>query len=131
LIHLVPASNSTFPAAFEPLVGSWTLSLRAGGYATDTVKAYRRAVAAFVNQLSGPRWFAVNIADMKSALESRESRPDGYQILEALDENTWCIRKQGKTRLAFYVEHGTKCESQRFKQEGAACEYFYNRLVHG
>jgi hypothetical protein len=68
---------------------------------------------------------------LKSVLEDGEFRADGYRILEAASESTWCIKKQGKTWLVFYFERGTKFELQRFKEESAACEYFYNRIVHG
>ena len=73
----------------------------------------------------------MNIVELKSVLEDREFRSDGYRILEAPGESTWCIKKQGKTWLVFYFERGTKFELQRFKEESAACEYFYNRIVHG
>ena len=72
-----------------------------------------------------------NIAELKSALEDGGFRSDGYRILEAPDECNWCIKKQGKAWLVFYFERGTKWEMQRFKDESAACEYFYNRIVHG
>lgn len=72
-----------------------------------------------------------NIVELKSALQDGGFRPDGYRILEAPDESTWCIEKRGKTWLVFYFERGTKWEIQRFKEESAACEHFYDRIVHG
>jgi hypothetical protein len=72
-----------------------------------------------------------NIVELKSALEDAGFRFDGYRVLEAPDESAWCIKKQGKTWLVFYFERGTRWEMRRFKEESVACEYFYNRIVHG
>jgi hypothetical protein len=73
----------------------------------------------------------MNIVELKTALEDGGFRSDGYRILEAPDESTWCIKKQGKTWLVFYFERGAKRDLQRFREESAACEYCYNRIVHG
>ncbi len=73
----------------------------------------------------------MNIVELKSALQNGGYSSEGYRILDASDESTWCIKKQGKTWLVFYFEHGAKRELERFKEESAACEYFYNRIVHG
>lgn len=73
----------------------------------------------------------MNITSLREILANGQQDPRGYKILEEPDENTWCLRKQGKTWLVFYFERGTKWELQRFKTESAACEYFLNRVTHG
>jgi hypothetical protein len=73
----------------------------------------------------------VDIADLRSVLAEGSYDSRGYRILDAPGEGTWCIRKQGKAWLVFYFERGTKWQLERFKTEGAACEYFLNRIVHG
>ena len=73
----------------------------------------------------------MNIAELRSALVAGNFRSDEYRILEAPDDSTWCIRKQGKTWLVFYFERGTRWELQRFKTETDACEYFYNQITNG
>lgn len=73
----------------------------------------------------------MNNSELKSLLSKGNFEPGSYRILEAPDESTWCLEKQGKTWLVFYFERGKKWELSRFKDEGIACEYFYNRIVHG
>lgn len=73
----------------------------------------------------------MDIFSLKATLSELGADPQGYRILDAPDENTWCIRKQGKAWLVFYFERGTKWELQRFKTEASACEYFLNRVTHG
>lgn len=73
----------------------------------------------------------MDISTLRSVLAEGGYDPKGYRILDAPDESTWCIRKQGKIWLVFYFERGTEWELQRFKNESSACEYFLNRVVHG
>lgn len=73
----------------------------------------------------------MDISALRAALSERGIDPNGYRILDAPGEATWCIRKQGKAWLVFYFERGTKWELQRFKTEAAACDYFFNRATHG
>jgi hypothetical protein len=73
----------------------------------------------------------VDIADLRAALVAGGYDLQGYRVLDAPGESTWCIHKQGKTWLVFYFERGSKWEMQRFKTESAACEYFFNRVAHG
>lgn len=73
----------------------------------------------------------MNIVTLRSVLAEGGYDPKGFRILDAPDESTWCIRKQGKIWLVFYFERGTKWELQRFKSEDSACEYFLNKVVHG
>jgi len=73
----------------------------------------------------------MDIAGLRVALVAGGYDPQGYRIQNMPGESTWCIRKQGKTWLVFYFERGTKWEMHRFKTESAACEYFFNRIVHG
>ncbi|MEU0569465.1 hypothetical protein ABZ297_29380 [Nonomuraea sp. NPDC005983] len=73
----------------------------------------------------------MNVLELKNALAESGVTPDRYRLLEAPDDNTWCLRRQGKAWLVFYFERGTKRDLQRFKVESIACEYFYNKLVHG
>jgi hypothetical protein len=73
----------------------------------------------------------VDISALQGALAERGVDTRAYRILDAPDEATWCIRKQGKTWRVFYFERGTKWELQQFKTEASACEYFLNRVTHG
>jgi hypothetical protein len=72
----------------------------------------------------------MNISALRATLSECGTNPQGYRVLDAPDEATWCIRKQGKIWLVFYFERGTKWELQRFKTETSACEYFLNRVSH-
>lgn len=73
----------------------------------------------------------MNINDLRVLLREKESDPAGFRILEAPDEGTWCIRKQGKAWLVFYFERGSRWELERFKTESSACEYFLDRVCRG
>jgi hypothetical protein len=73
----------------------------------------------------------MNNSELRLLLSKENFDPMSYRILENPDESTWCLERKGKTWLVFYFERGTKWELNRFKDEGAACEYFYNRIVHG
>lgn len=66
----------------------------------------------------------MDMSALRAALDKRGVDPLNYRILDAPDEATWCIRKQGKTWLVFYFERGTKWELQRFSTEASACEHF-------
>ena len=73
----------------------------------------------------------MNLAELRDRLSCEERNPADFRIQEPPGESTWCIKKQGKVWLVFYSERGTRWELQRFKEENAACEYFYHRLTHG
>jgi hypothetical protein len=73
----------------------------------------------------------MNVPKLKTALRDGKFDTSGYRILEAPDESTWCLKRQGKTWLVFYFERGQRWQLHRFNDEAAACEYFYNRIVHG
>jgi hypothetical protein len=74
---------------------------------------------------------SVDVSALREALNESGVDPQSYRILDVPGESTWCIRKQGKTWLAFYFERGAKWELQRFKSEASACEYLFNRITNG
>jgi hypothetical protein len=73
----------------------------------------------------------MNVAQLRDALVKGGYDSRNYRVMEAPDESTWCIRKQGKSWLVFYFERGSRWQLQRFATESAACEYFLNRVGHG
>lgn len=73
----------------------------------------------------------MDVSELRATLSERGVDPRSYRVLDAPDESTWCIRKQGKTWLVFFFERGTKWELQRFKSETSACEYFLHRVTQG
>jgi hypothetical protein len=73
----------------------------------------------------------MDVESLRTAILLEGIDPKQYRIQEEPDENTWCLRRQGKTWLVFYFERGAKREIQRFKSESLACEYFLNRVTHG
>ena len=73
----------------------------------------------------------MDVSWLRTALSELDLDPAGYRILEPHDENTWCLRRQGKTWLVFYFERGSKSELQRFNTEASACEYFLNKVTYG
>ncbi len=71
----------------------------------------------------------MNLEELRVALAKLEHDARRYRVLEKPDDSTWCIERRGKTWLVFWFERGTRFDLQRFKTEGAACEYFLNQVV--
>jgi hypothetical protein len=73
----------------------------------------------------------MDVAEVKRVLARAAVSPAAYRILEAPDENTWCLKRQAGAWVVFYFARGRRHEETLFVDEVDACAHLVERLVPG
>jgi hypothetical protein len=70
----------------------------------------------------------VNRSDVKKLLDSRGVNPSRYNLDGGLDDDTFCIRREGRRWCVYYAERGVRIDRRCYRTEDEACGDLIGRL---